>query len=106
MSDFVRIASIHDIPANSVRAFEHNGRRIAVCSVGGAFYAIDDICSHDYAELSQGYLDTDDCVIECPLHGSRFDLHSGRPLSLPAFQPVAVFEVRVDGDDLLVRLDP
>ncbi|HMO58762.1 MAG TPA: non-heme iron oxygenase ferredoxin subunit [Roseiflexaceae bacterium] len=105
MSDFVRIASIHDIPAEGVRAFEINGRQVAVCLIGGTYYAIDNICSHEYAELSEGYLDADDCTIECPLHGSRFDLRSGRPLALPAFQPVSVFDVRVDGEDVLVRLE-
>src|SRR5689334_9130390 len=77
MPGFVKIATIHDIPTNEVRAFEHDGRQIAIYNVGGLLYATDDICSHAYAELHEGYLDTDDCTIECPLHGTRFDIRNG-----------------------------
>lgn len=104
MAEFVRIAAAADVPADSMRAFEHDGRRVAVYNVGGQWYATDDICSHEYAHLSEGWLDPDDCTVECPLHGSRFDIRTGQALSLPAFTPVTVYEVRVDGDDLLVRI--
>jgi 3-phenylpropionate/trans-cinnamate dioxygenase ferredoxin subunit len=104
MPRFIRIAAVADIPADGVRAFEHDGRRIAVYHVGGTFYATDDICSHAYAHLSDGWLDPDDGTVECPLHGSRFDLRTGAALTLPAFQPIAVYPVRAEGDDLLVEL--
>ena len=95
MADFVRIASIHELPDGGMRAFEHNGRRIALFRIGETIYATDDICSHDYAELSEGFFDPDDHTVECPLHGSRFDVRTGRPLTLPAFAPIEVFEVWV-----------
>ena len=104
MTDFVKLATIHDLPDGGMRAFEYNGRRIALFRAGGMVYATDDICSHDYAELSEGFFDPDDCTVECPLHGSRFDVRTGRPLTLPAFTPIAVFEVQVQGDDVLVRV--
>lgn len=104
MAEFVRIASAAEVPADGMRAFEHGDRRIAVFHVGGNWYATDDICSHDEAHLSEGWLEPEDCTVECPLHGSRFDIRTGQPLSLPAFQPVAVYEVRLEGDDLLVAL--
>ena len=104
MAEFVRIAAAADVPANSMRAFEYGDRRVAVYHVGGQWYATDDVCSHEYAHLSEGWLDPDDCTVECPLHGSRFDIRTGQPLSLPAFTPVPVYEVRVDGPDLLVCL--
>ena len=104
MSEFVKLASVHDVPENEVRAFEYDGERIALYHIGGEFYATTDICSHAYAELSEGYLDTDDCTIECPLHGSRFDIRSGAVLSLPAFEPIRHYAVRRDGDDLLVEI--
>lgn len=104
MPDFVKLATIHDIPANEVRAFEHDGRRIAIYHVGDRFYATSDICSHEYAELSDGFLEPDDCSIECPLHGSRFDIVTGKALSLPAFEPIATYPLRVEGEDLLVEL--
>lgn len=104
MASFVKIATIHDIPENSVRAFEYAGQRVAIYRIGTRFYATTDICSHEYAELSEGYLDPDDCTIECPLHGSRFDLESGVPRSLPAFEPIATYPVQVEGDDILVAV--
>ena len=104
MSEFIKIATIHDIPENEVRAFEHDGHRIAIYHVGDTFYATTDICSHAYAELSDGYLEPDDCTIECPLHGSRFDIRTGEVLSLPAFEPIATYPVRIEGEDLLVDL--
>jgi len=104
MPSFVKLASIHDIPENEARAFEHEGQRIAIYRVGGQFYATTDICSHAYAELSEGFLDGDDCTIECPLHGSRFDLRTGAVLSLPAYEPIATYPVRVDDEDVLVEI--
>ena len=104
MSEFVKLASVGDVPDSEVRAFEYDGERIALYNVGGEFYATTDICSHAYAELSEGYLDTDDCTIECPLHGSRFDIRNGAVLSLPAFEPIKRYAVRVEGDDVLVEV--
>ena len=104
MPEFVKLATIHDVPENEVRAFEHNGERIAIYHIGDAFYATTDVCSHEYAELSDGFLEPDDCTIECPLHGSRFDITTGAPLTLPAFEPIAIYPVRVEGEDVLVEV--
>jgi 3-phenylpropionate/trans-cinnamate dioxygenase ferredoxin component len=104
MPEFVKLATVRDIPENEVRAFEYDGRRVAIYRVGGSFYATTDICSHAYAELSEGYLDPDDCTIECPLHGSRFDIRTGAVLSLPAYEPITTYPVRVEGDDVLVEI--
>ena len=104
MANFVKLATIDDVPENSVRAVEYNGQRIAIYRVGDTFYATTDICSHEYAELSEGFLDPDDCTIECPLHGSRFDISTGAVLSLPAYEPIAVYPVRVEGEDILVEI--
>ena len=104
MADFVKLATIHDIPENEVRAFEHDGQRIAIYHVGDTFYATTDVCSHAYSELSEGFLDTEDCTIECPLHGSRFDIRTGAVLSLPAFEPIETYPVRIEGEAILVAL--
>ena len=104
MPDLVKLATIHDIPDNEMRAFEYAGRRIAIYNVGGQLYATSDICSHAYAELSEGFLDGDDCTIECPLHGSRFDIRTGAVLSLPAYEPIATYPVQIVGEDVLVEL--
>ena len=105
MPEFVKLAAVNDIPPNELRAFEYAGRRIALYHCGDTFYATTDICSHAYAELSEGYLDSDDCTIECPLHGSRFDIRSGAALTLPAYEPIATYPVRVEGEDVLVELE-
>jgi 3-phenylpropionate/trans-cinnamate dioxygenase ferredoxin subunit len=104
MPNLVKLATVHDIHANEVRAFEYAGRRIALYHGGDTFYATTDICSHAYAELNEGYLDTDDCTIECPLHGSRFDIRTGAALTLPAYEPIATFRVLVEGEDILIEI--
>lgn len=104
MPQFVKIATIHDLPENEVRAFEYEGQLIAIYRVGDMFYATTDVCSHAYAELHEGFFDPDECTIECPLHGSRFDVRTGAVLSLPAFEPIATYPVRVEGEDVLVAL--
>jgi 3-phenylpropionate/trans-cinnamate dioxygenase ferredoxin subunit len=76
---------------------------IAIVRTGGDFYAIRDVCSHAEIPLSEG--DIDETTIECWLHGSRFDLRTGRPTGLPATKPVPVYETRLDGDDVLVRIE-
>jgi len=104
MPEYVKLAAVSDVPVNEVRAFEYGGRRIALFHCGDTFYATTDICSHAYAELSEGYLDSDDCTIECPLHGSRFDIRSGAVLTLPAYEPIETYQVRLDGEDVLVEI--
>jgi 3-phenylpropionate/trans-cinnamate dioxygenase ferredoxin subunit len=105
MTTFVTIAQRDEIPENGMRAFIYGERRILICHVLDQLYATDDICSHEYAELSEGWLEPEDYTIECPLHGSRFDVRTGQPLSLPAFEPIAVYPVRLEGDDVQVGLD-
>ena len=68
---------------------------IGVYNCGGRLYAIEDRCSHDDGPLCEGEWDEDSCRVICPRHGSAFDLASGRPMSLPAFEPVATYSVRI-----------
>jgi 3-phenylpropionate/trans-cinnamate dioxygenase ferredoxin subunit len=98
----VRVATTSEIPAGSVSGFDVDGVMVAIANVNGEFYAIHDVCSHAFAILSEGDLDTDDCTLSCPMHGSAFDLRSGRPRSFPAFEPVPVYKVSVEGDDIFV----
>ena len=79
---------------------EVDGEEVAVVRSGDEYYAIADLCSHAAVPLSEG--DVVDGTIECYLHGSLFDLRTGKPTGLPATEPVAVYPVRVEGDDLLV----
>ena len=97
---FVRACALAELAENSALAVDIEGTDVAVVRSGDEFYAIADLCSHAAIPLSEG--DVEDGEIECYLHGSRFDLASGKPLGLPATEPVAVYPVSVEGDDLLV----
>ena len=104
MPSYVPVMSADELKPGEATERLVGGKPLAIYNVGGQLYATDNICSHAYAELHEGYLDTDDCTIECPLHGSRFDLRSGAVLSLPAYEPIAVYPVRLEGGDVLVEI--
>ena len=99
---FRRVATTSDIPAGTTKNFVINDREILICNVGGEFYAIDNICSHDDGPLGGGALI--DCEIECPRHGARFDVRSGNPITPPAFLPVDVFQTRTVETDLEIDI--
>ena len=83
----------------------HDGREIAIVNLGrDGFRAIDAVCSHAHEYLDEGEVDVEECTIECPKHGSTFDLETGKPRSLPAFVPVEVYAVKVDDDDVLIEV--
>jgi 3-phenylpropionate/trans-cinnamate dioxygenase ferredoxin subunit len=100
MANIVEVASIDAIPNNSVKAFVVNGEKIAVFNFGGKFYAIADTCSHEEAYLSEGEIIGSQ--VECPRHGARFDITTGRNLTLPAVVPVKKYEVKVEGGKIFV----
>jgi 3-phenylpropionate/trans-cinnamate dioxygenase ferredoxin subunit len=100
---FVRACSVDELESGKPLAVTIEDTNVAIVRDGDDFYAIYDECSHAAIPLSEG--DVEDCFIECWLHGSRFDLRTGEPTTLPAFEPVAVYPVQIDGDDLLVDLE-
>lgn len=102
MGEFVTVAKTGDIPDGKVEVREVDGVRIALCNVGGSFYAIDDVCTHDGGPLDQGELEGR--LIECPRHGAKFDVTDGRAVVLPAVRPVRTYEVEVEGDEVRVRV--
>jgi len=100
------VGKTSDVPEGEVRRFVVDRIEIAVANLGnGEFVAVDDICSHAEASLSEGEVDVDMETIECPRHGSTFDLRSGKPRTLPATVPIAIFPVKVEGDTLLIELE-
>jgi 3-phenylpropionate/trans-cinnamate dioxygenase ferredoxin subunit len=101
----VKIGALADIPEGTGRAFDVAGRRVAVFRAEGRLYAIDDTCSHAEASLTRGEFDPDELCVECPLHGSLFDVTTGRPRTLPAFEPVATYTVYAEGDAIFVEYD-
>ncbi|MGI8608925.1 MAG: non-heme iron oxygenase ferredoxin subunit [Candidatus Dormibacteria bacterium] len=98
----IRVASVAEIPVGEARHFVIDGADVAVVNAGEFFYAIDDICSHEHFHLTDGDVDVESRTIECPKHGSAFDLESGRALSLPAVLPVKTYGVKVVGEDVMV----
>jgi 3-phenylpropionate/trans-cinnamate dioxygenase ferredoxin subunit len=104
MPEWIRICDAEAIPRGHAARVEIGDLPIAVFNVNGDFYALDDTCSHAMASLSEGELHSETCAVECPLHGSQFDLRTGEPISLPAVEPVRVHEVAVRGGELWVAL--
>ncbi len=82
MAEFKRVASVSDIPAGEMKAFEVDGEPIAIYNVDGEYFATCDTCSHEEASLTEGWLDDD--VVTCPSHGAEFSVRTGEALSLPA----------------------
>lgn len=92
----ISVAPADEFPPGSTKlVFAGPSLTIGVYNCGGSLYAIEDRCSHDDGPLCEGDWEQDSCRVICPRHGSAFDLESGRPLSLPAFEPVATYPVRV-----------
>jgi len=104
MNEFVKVATVEEIPPGQGRRVDVDGYRIAVFNVGGTFYAVDDTCTHEEASLAEGPVSGE--IVACPKHGSRFHLPTGRVLSLPAVRPVNTYEVKVEGSDVLVLPQP
>ncbi len=102
MSTFVKVATRDELPAGAKIVLEVDGRAIVLFNVGGEYHAIDDVCTHDGGPLAEGELT--DGEIQCPRHGARFDLKTGRPLCMPAIEPVTVHAIEVRGDDLYVAI--
>jgi 3-phenylpropionate/trans-cinnamate dioxygenase ferredoxin component len=102
VSDLVRLCSVDDLEPGTARRVDVDGLRIAVVRIGDDWYAIADTCSHADESLSEGDVWTDEREIECPKHGSTFSLLTGEPQTLPATRSVPVYEVRVEGDDVML----
>lgn len=102
MASYETVAKLNDIPDCGALQVIAHGEPIGLYRHGEDVYAISDICTHEETELHIGDFDCDDLEIECPLHGSRFNVASGEVRILPATRPVATFEVKIDGDLVLV----
>lgn len=97
---FVKVARVGEIAPGTVKRVELGDEPVAIFNLDGEFYAIGDTCTHEEASLADGDIFGD--VVECPLHGAEFDIKSGRARTLPAVLPVPTYEVRVEGDDVLI----
>jgi 3-phenylpropionate/trans-cinnamate dioxygenase ferredoxin subunit len=100
-----RLCTLDELAPGTARRFEVGGHRIAVVRLGDDVYAIGDTCTHANISLSEGDIHADDKTIECWKHGSEFSLETGEALTLPATKAEPVFDVRVDGGDIVVVVD-
>ncbi len=101
-TEWVVVASVADVEEGGALGVEVNGLQLAVYHVGDAWYCTDNVCTHAFALLTDGWLE--DHVIECPLHGGQFDIRTGEGLCPPIAKDVQTFPVRIEGTDVLVGL--
>jgi 3-phenylpropionate/trans-cinnamate dioxygenase ferredoxin component len=104
MGERVVVCRRDDLKSGEARRFDLGDHRVAVVRIGDDFYAIGDRCSHEDYSLAEGEVWEDERELECPRHGSTFDLTTGEACSLPAIKPVPVYEVEVAGDEVSVVL--
>jgi 3-phenylpropionate/trans-cinnamate dioxygenase ferredoxin component len=100
----IEICRAGELPPDSARIVEVNGLKVGVFNCNGELHAIEDRCSHDDGPLAEGPFDPESCTVECPRHGSLFDVRTGRPRTLPAYLPVQTFPVRVEDDTIKLEV--
>ncbi|MCX7968828.1 MAG: non-heme iron oxygenase ferredoxin subunit [Armatimonadetes bacterium] len=103
MGEWIRVGKKEEIPINGAKVVVVEDMPIAVFRVGeDEFYAIEDTCTHDEASLAEGWF-ADQYLIECPRHGARFDIRTGKAVRMPAVYPVKTFAVKIEGDEVFVE---
>jgi 3-phenylpropionate/trans-cinnamate dioxygenase ferredoxin component len=103
--ELIDVCPVSDLPPGARRIVEWEDLEIGVFNCGGDLLAIEDRCSHDNGPLAEGEFDEASCTVECPRHGSLFDLRSGAPKTLPAYVAVDTFPVRVEDDMIKLEVD-
>lgn len=100
----IAVCPVAELQPGDMRLVEHDGVKIGVFNCDGALYAIEDRCSHDDGPLAEGEFNPAACTVECPRHGSLFDLTTGRPKTLPAFRPVQTFPIAIEDDTITLEV--
>jgi 3-phenylpropionate/trans-cinnamate dioxygenase ferredoxin component len=101
----IEVCPLTELPPGGMRLVNWEDLEIGVFNCAGTVYAIEDRCSHDDGPLVEGILDEAACTIECPRHGSLFDLKTGEPKTLPAYSPVDTFPVRIENDTIKLEVE-
>jgi 3-phenylpropionate/trans-cinnamate dioxygenase ferredoxin subunit len=100
----IPVCPLSELPPGAMRLVEHDGIKIGVFNCDEELYAIEDRCSHDDGPLAEGEFSAEACTVECPRHGSLFDLTTGRPKTLPAYAPVRTFAASVVDDNIVLEV--
>jgi 3-phenylpropionate/trans-cinnamate dioxygenase ferredoxin subunit len=101
----IAVCPVNDLAPGERRLVEFEDTEIGVFNCAGALYAIEDRCSHDDGPLAEGEFDEQNCTVECPRHGSLFDLRTGKPRTLPAYVPVETFDVLIEDDTIKLEVE-
>ena len=104
LGETVTVCGAEELPEGEMRLVEAGDRKIGVFNCAGELFAIEDRCSHDDGPLAEGEFDAGSCTVECPRHGSLFDLRTGKPRTLPAYMPVETFAARIEDGDVKLEL--
>jgi 3-phenylpropionate/trans-cinnamate dioxygenase ferredoxin component len=104
-TETIEVCAASELEPGQMRLVEWEDLEIGVFNCGGQLYAIEDRCSHDNGPLAEGEFDVDACTVECPRHGSLFDIRTGQPKTLPAYQAVDTFPVTVEDDMIKLEVD-
>lgn len=102
MAQFIKVAKKNEIGKGKMKAFNISGKQIAIANTNGEYMAFDDTCTHAQCSLAGGYLD--DHTLTCYCHGGQYDIKTGKVLSPPPPAPIKVYEVKVEGEDILVEI--
>ena len=105
MAHLIEVCPVSELPPGESRLVEWDDLEIGVFNCGGTLYAIEDRCSHDDGPLAEGEFDEGACTVECPRHGSLFDLKTGKPLTLPAYVPVDTFPVIIEEETIKLEVE-
>ena len=101
----MEICPVDQLPPGAKRVVTWEDLEIGIVNCGGAILAVEDRCSHDDGDLMEGDVDEETCTVECPRHGSVFDLRTGKPLNLPAYIPIETYPVTVEDGLIKVEVD-
>ncbi len=104
MTDFLVAAKTSEVADPGSLLVEVEDRLVVLVHAAGHYYALDDVCTHDGGPLSDGPVNADEKTIACPRHGAKFDIATGAAVTMPATKPTVAHEVKIDGDQILVRL--
>ncbi len=102
MPKVIKVCEIQELTPGQVQSFQVEDKEISICQVNGNYYAFDDVCTHQYGSLSDGWLE--EYTIECPLHGAQFDIRSGEVLCLPAVENINTYKVVIDESNVFIEL--